>query len=127
MIIAPAGPKAFSYWIAGMFGNSSQPVQQLLLQEDSIITRRVRTCMALPPSGFGASSCMATWHVIQMQHCTVRRLRSLSEYLGKHVDYLRAALALESLNTSSDEPSKDTDKGGGDDTPVRGDDTPQTS
>lgn len=111
-----------------MFGNSSQPVQQLLLQEDSIITRRVRTCMALPPSGFeGASNCIATRRVIQVQHCTVCRLRSLSEYLGKHVDYLRAALALESLNTSSDEPSKDTDKKGGDDTPVQGDDTPQTS
>jgi Lon protease-like protein len=87
------GPKAFSYWIAGMFGNSSQQVQQLLLQEDSIITR----------------------------------LRNLSEMLGKHIDYLRAAVALESINTSSDEPSKGADKEGGDDKPVQGDDAPQTS
>lgn len=36
------GPKAFSYWVAGMFGNDSQPVQQLLLQEDSIIVRCAR-------------------------------------------------------------------------------------
>lgn len=61
------GPKAFSYWVAGMFGNDSQPVQQLLLQEDSIIVR----------------------------------LRNLSEILDKHLGYLRAAVALESLSSDS--------------------------
>ncbi len=33
------GPRAFSYWIAGMVGSDSQPVQQLLLQQDSVIVR----------------------------------------------------------------------------------------
>jgi hypothetical protein len=36
-----AGPKAFSYWVAGMLGSNSQSMQQLMLQEDSIIRRCV--------------------------------------------------------------------------------------
>lgn len=47
--------------------------------------------------------------------------------LGKHIDYLRAAVALESLNKTSDEPSKEADTEGGGDKPVQGDDAPKTS
>lgn len=74
-----------------------------------------------------AHNSIATRHVSQMLSRTLCRLRNLSEMLGKHIDYLRAAVALESLNTSSDEPSKGADEEGSDDKPVQGDDAPQTS
>lgn len=148
-------PKALSFWIASMFGDS-QPVQQLLLQVTLAALRRCSVC------GFVVQICLnypKTWSLTvplvvffaggqrhyQVSACSVVcicrinycistvqlqvnccsellvpphvwllacRLRSLSDTLDKHVSYLRAAVALESLGTTTDsEPSSETAEG----------------
>ncbi len=151
-------PKALSFWIASMFGDS-QPVQQLLLQVTLAALRRCSVC------GFVVQECLNypnAWSLtvplvvffaggqhhyqvsrmfcsvplsyqVLYQHCAAAgqlllraacsphvwllacRLRSLSDILDKHVSYLRAAVALESLGTTTanpdSEPSSETAEG----------------